>query len=131
MKNKLKLLSVLILTLVFGFNTLNTYAYDPYDDSICGEGEVLHTNYYIFIDVGEKSTYMNSNHTDNGTKSWTHYTGAPKYNNIHSEVTPGGRIIARGTVAITNGDQINFDEETSIMWTATEYWQHFYDALND
>ena len=126
MKKKLKIISVFLLTIALGINTLNVIAYDPDDDSVCGEGEILHTNYYMFLDVANRETLMGSAFTNNGTKNWNHYTGAPKYNNIHSTIVPRGNIIAQNNLRITNGSQATLTNSSSIEWTAAEYWQHFY-----
>lgn len=131
MKKKLKIISVFLLTIALGINTLNVIAYDPDDDSVCGEGEILHTNYYMFLDVANRETLMGSAFTNNGTKNWNHYTGAPKYNNIHSTIVPGGNIIAQNNLRITNGSQATLTNSSSIEWTAAEYWQHFYAGMVD
>ena len=130
MKIKMKLLGVFLLTLVLGINTLSVRAYDPEDDSVCGEGQILHTNYYLFLDTNARSSLMS--YTNNGTVRWTHYTGAPKYNNIHDLIVPNTLIKARNDIKITDGNRSNFSEEsTSIEWTIVEYWEHYYATEHD
>lgn len=130
MKEKLKFIGVFLLALVLSINTLNVYAADPSDDSVCGEGEELHTNYYLFLDVGEKSTYLNADHAGSASGEWSHYTEAPKFNNITKNISGNKTLINNGDVKIVSDDGAlsNRPGDEEITWTATEYWKHLYDT---
>ena len=133
MKNKFKVISAFLLSIVLGFNVLSVNAADPYDDSVCGEGELLHTNYYLFLDVGDKATYLDANHAGSASGTWFHFTGAPKYNNINHNVTNPPLLIKKGEVKITNqdGTLANIVGDRDIVWTIAEYWENMYNTTKD
>ena len=130
MKEKLKFIGVFLLALALGINTLNVSAVDPDNDDVCGEGEILHTNYYLFLDVGSKSTYLNADHVGNATGTWHHYTEAPKFNNISGNISTLPSGVYHGNVAITNVNESlsNRPNNEEITWDAVEYWEHLYDT---
>ena len=125
MKSKLKLIGLLLVGLIVGLNVSVVKAVNPSDDSVCGEGNLLHTNYYLFLDTGLRSSYDAKLEKES---SWNYFTGAPKFNNIYSNIIPGTQIINKGQVAITRGNETTYSN-ASISWTAAEFWKYHYEAM--
>lgn len=117
MKNIFKYLSVFAIAGTLGMNVMNVRA-----EETCGEGETIHTNYYMFLEVNSAEYYDKALAETPEGKSLTFWNGAYKYNNIQK-----AKIIEQGNVGITKGSDKTVDG-APINWTVTEYWKKYYNA---
>ena len=107
MKNTLKCLS---LAAMLGLTATGVNAAES-----CPEGQIVHTNYYMFLDVAYSSFYPTQIEND-AQGTYTHYTGADKYNNIQQ-----AKIVSQGNIAITNSSDSTRPDGTQRSWTVEEF----------
>lgn len=116
MKKYLKSFAILFASVLLGTTGVNAA-------QVCSNGEVEHTNYYLFLDVNNQD-YI-SNGVSNGNGLLQYRTAAEKTNNIN-----GNRIISNGEIAVTNGSD-STKPGNSRSWTVTNYWKKYYNAINN
>lgn len=116
MKNIFKYLGAFAIAGVIGFGGVNAET-----ELKCEEGETIHTNYYLFLDVQSKATYESVIGAATTEKPYTQWNGADKYNNIKGAKGFNGDVAIKKNSETTNAD-------APITWTVEEFWKKYYEA---
>lgn len=116
MKNIFKYLGAFAIAGVLGFSSVAAA-----EELKCEEGETIHTNYYMFLDVQSKAEYDRVIGSATTERPYTQWNGANKYNNIK-----GGKGISGDIGIKRNSESTNSGAPQS--WTVEEYWKKYYTA---
>lgn len=113
-----KYLSVAAIAGTLGFQGMNVNA-----ATTCGDGEKLHTNYYLFLEVDPQADLARFV-SESSTGRHSSNTQTRKFNNIKK-----GNIVGEGNIGIKVGS--NYTVSAEINWTAAEFWEKYYNAMSN
>ncbi len=113
MKNIFKYLGIFAIAGTIGFQTTNAVQV-----SECKDGQVIHTNYYMFLESDNRDSLQASIDAATG-ESYGIFTAADKFNNIKL-----ADYLSDGSIEIgTTNDPDN------MKWSIAEYWRRYYSGL--